>query len=277
MMYWLVIGFSFFPFTSFDSPMLAQDDREPRRRPVVSKAFCRIESKAKGRIEKPSSTFLPAVAPLGAMADRRLATPRSSRWSKASRGIETNGESFQLNSNLFTQALEEQTAGNYSKALEIYGALEPKTAAVWNNMAIAASHTDDALHAQLYRLRAQKNNTYGCPPLTIQILFFCLFSVFLIFVIQYRKKKKYVTICLLGLMSAISGIVTYQLYREQKKNYGLVMEDCPVYIGPDALYHISDQIKHGTKVLISGGYNEWKQITWNNKKGWIPNTVIEII
>lgn len=206
------------------------------------------------------------------------------------------------NKDLFKQGSGHLEAGNYAQALALYKQIEPKNGAVWNNMAIAAYHLNDTLHAQLYWLRAQKNTsvsntishnlafakltanttmleciTHFCNPIFIQILFFCLFSVFLIFVVRYSKQKKYVSVSILSISCLMSGALTYQLYQQQKNSYGLVMADSAVYIGPDTLYHVADQIQSGTKVLIDDDHAEWKHIAWNNKKGWMPSKDLETI
>lgn len=209
------------------------------------------------------------------------------------------------NKNLFDTAHHYYQDGDYQKALQTYQQISDKTSAVWNNMANAAYQSDDRLHAQLYWLRAQKNSSQAMAtlvyhnqevaqipstagyiqqlsvsftPLFFQILFFCLFSVFLIIVARYIRQKKYVLITMLSLISIASGTLTYQIYQEHNNKYGLIMTDSAiVYVGPGTFYHPLDKITQGTKVLVCEQKNGWEKVVWKNKTGWISTSDIEII
>lgn len=209
------------------------------------------------------------------------------------------------NKKLFDKAQQYYHNGDYQRALQTYEQIPAKNAAVWNNMANAAYNTGDSLHAQLYWLRAQKNSSGSiynlvrhnqtiahvpCNfsymqqlqasfyPLFFQILFFCLFSVFFIIVARYMRQKKYALLCILSILSMASGTVTYQIYREQKNKYGLIMPDlAAVYIGPETSYHPLGQIAQGTHVLLCDKKNGWAQVAWDKKIGWISTSDIEII
>ncbi len=209
------------------------------------------------------------------------------------------------NKKLFEKAQHYYQNGEYQRALQTYEQITDKNAAVWNNMANAAYNSGDTLHAQLYWLRAQKNSSLSihnlvkhnqrvahvpcnfsymqqfytsCSPLFFQILFFCLFSVFFIIVARYVRQKKYSLLCVVSILSMASGTVSYQIYREQKNNYGLIMPDlAAVYIGPETLYHPLGQIAQGTSVFICKKKNGWAQVAWDKKIGWVSTSDIEII
>lgn len=209
------------------------------------------------------------------------------------------------NKNLFDKAQQHYQGGDYQNALQIYQQICVKNAAVWNNMANAAYKMGDTLHAQLYWLRAQKNSSPSlratiqhnqdiaqiplissytqqlsglCSPLFFQILFFCLFSVFLINVARYIRQKKYGFLCGLSILCITSGTISYQIYREQKHTYGLIMADsATIYIGPETLYHPLEQIAQGTQVLICEKTNGWAKVAWDKKIGWVSTSDIEII
>jgi tetratricopeptide (TPR) repeat protein len=209
------------------------------------------------------------------------------------------------NKEFFNAANEQYEQGDYAQALNTYQQICPKNASVWNNMANAAYNINDHLNADLYWSRAEKNSTRAMmkkithnrsvaqlpftqsflhkiinffTPLGIQILFFCLFSVFFIFVARYLAQKKYGVMCLFSLLCITSGMLTHYTYRHQKNRYGLIIADQTIaHIGPGTMYHTLGQICQGTRVLVDKEKDEWKKITWENNTGWIPSTQIEII
>lgn len=209
------------------------------------------------------------------------------------------------NTELFIAANEQYEQGDYLQALNTYQQIHPKNAAVWNNMANAAYQTNDLIYANLYWFRAEKNSSGSIvkkiihnrsvaqlpfnhsvlqkiiiffTPLGIQILFFCLFSVFFIFVARYLAQKKYGRLALLSVLCIASGMLTNHAYRQQKNTFGLIIADQTIaHIGPGTMYHTVGHICQGTRVLVDSEKDEWKKVVWENNIGWIPNTQIEII
>lgn len=200
---------------------------------------------------------------------------------------------------LFLQANAQYAQKNYEKALKLYEKIPHKGAAVWYNMGNCAYKMADTVHAQLYWKRASKtgdsaiqadtihnldrisHNQLSAPilaPLAIQILFFCIFSVFLViscFLVR-RKKIMFLAACSLA-MGGIS-FLTYTTYRHITDTKALVMSsENYLYAGPDYDYHQLAPISGGSEVVVLKHADGWAKVSWHNQIGWIKSNAIEVI
>lgn len=139
---------------------------------------------------------------------------------------------------LFLQGNEYYKQKEYAKALSHYEKIPNKGAAVWHNMGNSAYKNGNTVHAQLYWKRATKQSEKQFPILIIQILFFCTFSVFLIFVRPLILKKKYRMLIACSLITLTTGLLAYNAYAEYSCKKGLTIDDNSIaYVGPDAGFH----------------------------------------
>lgn len=204
-------------------------------------------------------------------------------------------------SQIFTQANQQYENKNCAQALALYEQIPDKGAATWYNMGNCAYKLNDQIHALLYWKRAYKYGMsiirngvrqnikllsipYTSPsrpfattsPLLMQILFFCLFSIFLIvgyFLIQ-AKRWIFLAMSLSVLVSA--GRITYEVYSASAQ--ALVMYDnSALRAGPGTEYHQIQTIPAGTTVTLLKQKNGWAQISVDTTKGWIENKQIEKI
>ena len=187
-----------------------------------------------------------------------------------------------------------------AQALALYEQVPNKGAATWYNMGNCAYKLNDEIKALLYWKRAYK---YGnsliqndsiinikklpfeyaplslpystIPPLIMQILFFCIFGVFLIvgyFLIQ-AKRWVFLAMSLSVLVSV--GHITHQVYSAPAQ--ALIMQDTALYAGPDVGYHQIRTINAGTTVKLLKQNTQWSQIAVESARGWIENNHMEKI
>lgn len=185
-------------------------------------------------------------------------------------------------------------------ALALYEQISSKGAAIWYNMGNCAYKLNDEINALLYWKRAYKyGNTLikndssvnmkklpysftllphpsgTVPPLIMQILFFCIFGVFLIvgyFLIQ-AKRWIFLVMSLSVLVSI--GRITHHVYSASTQ--ALIMQDTALYAGPEVGYHQIRTISVGTPVKLLKQNTQWSQIAVESVRGWVENKNIEKI
>ncbi len=206
---------------------------------------------------------------------------------------------------LFLQANQCYSKQEYQNASQLYEKIPQKSAVIWYNLGNCAYKNGKELEALLYWKRAQKNgdsamrndSSYNCavvskklnitqsspplqniPPLPLQILFFCTFSVFLVFNRKLWRAKKFVSLAAVALLMIASGALTVASYRTHASVYALVMHDaCSMYAGPDSHYHEIAQIPQASELVIKEKKDGWCKISWSDYTGWIQNSNIEVI
>jgi len=115
-------------------------------------------------------------------------------------------------------------------------------------------------------------------PVVFQILFFCIFSVFLVSNRWLWRTKKFLLLALLSIGVIATGTVSYFSYAHAITTYGIIMsEEGMLYAGPNNGYHQLAPIAKGNVVVILADKKEWKKIRWNGQVGWIQNDKIEAI
>lgn len=206
----------------------------------------------------------------------------------------------QDSNDIFTKANMFYKKNECAQALAWYEQVPNKGAATWYNMGNCAYKLNDEIKALLYWKRAYK---YGnaliqkdsiinmkklsypfkplphpystIPPLIMQILFFCIFGVFLIvgyFLIQ-AKRWVFLAMSLSVLVSV--GHITHQVYSAPAQ--ALIMQDTALYAGPEAGYHQIRTISAGTTVKLLKQNTQWSQIAVESARGWIENNHMEKI
>lgn len=204
-------------------------------------------------------------------------------------------------SDLFAQAHNLYQKKECTQALALYDQIPHKGAATWYNMGNCAYKLNDQIHALLYWKRAyhfgnatiQKNSLENMKllsiphrdaatshaqtnPLLMQILFFCIFSVFLILGYFLVRTKRWVFLAMCFSVLVYAGYVTYQVSIAAKQ--ALVMHnDATLHAGPGPEFHQLGTLNAGTTVTILKQYPEWAQITFDGQRGWIENKQIEKI
>lgn len=206
----------------------------------------------------------------------------------------------QDSSDLFTHANSLYQKNECSQALALYEQIPSKGAGTWYNMGNCAYKLNDQIKALLYWKRAYKYGNsliqhesvtnmkklsipYGplphpystIPPLIMQILFFCIFGVFLIvgyFLIQ-AKRWIFLAMSLSVLVSA--GRITHKVYSASRQ--ALIMQDTALKAGPEVGYHQINIISAGTTVKLIKQNAEWSQISVGSMRGWVENKHVEKI
>ena len=206
---------------------------------------------------------------------------------------------------LFLQANQCYTKKEYQQAADLYNKIPTKSAAVWYNLGNCAYKNGNDLQALLYWKRAEKmgnqqikndsvynsgvvskklalhepsNFVHRLPVLPLQILFFCMISVFLVINRKLWRTKRLAMLLAIALLVIGSGALTFASYRMRTTHYALIMRDASlIYAGPDCQYHEITQIPPGNQVPIQGKKDGWSKVSWLDHTGWIQNTNIELI
>jgi tetratricopeptide (TPR) repeat protein len=207
---------------------------------------------------------------------------------------------------LFLQANQCYAKKDFKGAEHLYQKIPKKTAAIWYNLGNCAYKNGDELQALLYWQRAKKigNSTisndsgYNCdvvskklnlppssytlmpniPALPLQILFFCTFSVFLIFNRKLWNAKRFTLLVSLSILVMGAAAMTYASYRNSTNTYALIMHDeSTMYAGPDIGYHEVAKIPKGNRVKVLEQKNHWSKICWSGYTGWMQDEKIELI
>jgi tetratricopeptide (TPR) repeat protein len=206
----------------------------------------------------------------------------------------------QDSSELFTQANSLYQKNDCAAALKTYDLIPSKGAATWYNMGNCAYKLNDQIKALLYWKRAYKyGNTliqhesitnmkklsipYGplphpysnIPPLLMQILFFCIFGVFLIVGYFLIQAKRWIFLAMSFSVLVSAGRITHQVYSASQQ--ALIMQETAVYAGPQSEYHQIRTVNAGTTVKLLKQNSGWSQISVDSMRGWIEDTHIEKI
>jgi|ERR1700733_9407796 len=219
------------------------------------------------------------------------------------------------NQELLLQGNKYYMANSYDKALECYQKIGHKTPAVWYNMGNAELKKENVTTAILYWKRAQKDADWhlyqqceqqckhayatlnqkttqapeqllsvcqriilATPLLVIQILFFLLFSIFLIlnyYWLLHKKRIRFIacSVFLVGIIGITRCIIAYK-----KGTFGLIMNsDVVLYAGPNQQYHQKAVLPAGTSLRILQQKDDWAKVAWHTQSGWIMKTALAII
>lgn len=207
---------------------------------------------------------------------------------------------------LFLEANQCYARKDFDSALKLYDRIPQKGAATWYNMGNCAYKMGNNLQALLCWSRSEKNSNDAimhdsalnkaaaitklqhplaqtfpskyASPLLMQILFFCAFSVFLVIVRIFIRRKKIIALSLYGLFLFSIGFLTYAVYNQSHYNKALIMHnEAAIYAGPDSNYHQLATIPAGSPVVILVPTKDWTKIHWHKQVGWIANNDIEVI
>ncbi len=207
---------------------------------------------------------------------------------------------------IFLQANQCYAKKEFKEAENLYKKIPKKSAAVWYNLGNCAYKSGNDMQALLYWKRASKlgdktikaNSEYNTklvadklnislknpshlqnvPVLPLQILFFCLFSVFLFTNRKLWRTKRFIMLGVLGILVLSAGIITYASYRTNTSTFALAMSaENMAYVGPDVHYHQLAQIPLASEVKVLASEGSWVKIDWNGSIGWIENNKIEIL
>jgi len=185
-------------------------------------------------------------------------------------------------------------------ALKIYDQIASKGAATWYNMGNCAYMLNDHIHALLYWKRAYKyGNTLiqhesienmkklsfpyaplphpysNIPPGLMQILFFCIFGVFLIVGYFLIQAKRWIFLAMSFSVLVSAGRITHEVYSASQQ--ALIMQDTDIKAGPEAHYHQLKTVRAGTTVKLVKQKAEWSQILVDGMRGWVENKHLEKI
>jgi Bacterial SH3 domain len=186
------------------------------------------------------------------------------------------------------------------QALELYQQIPNKGAATWFNMGNCAYKLNDEIHALLYWKRAYKygntliqndsiinlkklpylyaplSHPYSTiPPLLMQILFFCIFGVFLIVGYFLIRAKRWIFLAMsLSVLVSVARI-THQVHSAPAQ--ALIMQEIAVHAGPGLEYHQIRTLSAGTTVTLVKQNADWSQIAVESARGWVENKHVEKI
>ena len=222
----------------------------------------------------------------------------------------------QTTQELFLQANTHYEHKEYQKALDIYKKIEPKGAATWYNMGNCAYKLADYTNALLFWQRSQANASskiyadsrinsthayrqlgavenstahpvgqkitdrimQSAPLLILQIIFFFLFSVFLISNYYFLRKKRYIFFLLGSLTLFSMSVATFAFYKNTRSPMALITQDnARMFVGPNQEYDQISAVPLGAQVKIITHKNSWNKIKYAAHEGWIPDTMIEHI
>ena len=206
----------------------------------------------------------------------------------------------QDSSELFTHANSLYQKNECVAALKAYDLIPSKGAGTWYNMGNCAYKLNDQIRALLYWKRAYKYGNaliqhqsianmktlsipYGplphpysnISPMLMQILFFCIFGVFLIVGYFLIQAKRWIFLAMSFSVLVSAGRITHKVYSASQQ--ALIMQETAVYAGPQAEYHQIRTIPAGTTVKLLKQNSGWSQISVDSVRGWIEDKHIEKI
>ncbi len=114
------------------------------------------------------------------------------------------------------------------------------------------------------------------PALIVQILFFLLFSVFLVigYILLHRKKHRLFIIAF-AIMSGLT-ITTYLI--SKRVQCACIMHDQTVVrAGPGNEYHALSTLAAGTRVAVIKSMRGWKKIGTADGDGWVEDMSLKEI
>lgn len=202
---------------------------------------------------------------------------------------------------LFTQANKQYQKNECAQALALYDQIPDKGAATWYNMGNCAYKLNDQVHALLYWKRAykygnheiQKNSLQNMKllslpyeplshpfantnPLIMQILFFCIFSVFLIVGYFLIHARRWIFLAMTVATLASVGRITYKVTALCPQAL-VMLDEISLRAGPGTEYHQLGSLSAGTTVQVIKHSQGWAQVTHNSTRGWIEDKMIERI
>lgn len=219
------------------------------------------------------------------------------------------------NQEFFLQAQQEYKQSHFENALSLYQKMPHKNAIVWYNMGNSLYQLGNDLDALLHWKRAYHygsgavvyesaanidhiQNKLGLTEsnkvqsfwkgiqkmikapsmLQLQILFFCIFSVFLFFGCRWYVKRNYFLLTSLFMMLVLVASTLGMRYRELSHTPALIMKDNSVLLaGPDLKYHELSILNAGACIEILEQRNGWCKVSSNNQNGWLQKKDIELI
>lgn len=204
-------------------------------------------------------------------------------------------------SHLFAQANSHYQKNECAQAIAQYEKIPHKGAATWYNMGNCAYKLNDQLKALLYWKRAykygnrhiQKESIANMKLLSIpyeplsnpyanisswimQILFFCIFSVFLIVGYFLVRTRQWVFLAMSFAVLVSAARITHRVYVANSQ--ALVMRnESAVRAGPGSEYHQLNVLSAGTTVQMVKHNQGWTQVSYHGTRGWIEDKEIEEI
>lgn len=199
---------------------------------------------------------------------------------------------------MFSHANAAYQKNEFAFALTEYEQIPDKGPAVWYNMGNCAFKLHDEIKAFLYWQRAyktadtdlKKNITANMARLTItraplsplpsprlmQILFFCIFGIFLIVGYFLIRARAWIFLALSVAVLVSAARITYHVAYISRA--AVVMSDnTPLRAGPGHEYHQLGTVGAGMMVTVLQQKHGWSQIIQDGTKGWIKNIQIEEI
>lgn len=204
----------------------------------------------------------------------------------------------QTTQELYAQANTAYQNNECASALKLYEQITSKGAATWYNMGNCAFKLNDQIKALLYWQRAykdahselKKNITTNMTRLTIthtgpiqqtsagtmQILFFCIFGIFLIVGYFLVRARRWIFLaCSIAVLVSVARI-TYHVSCSSRQA-SVMQDNSALRAGPGHEYHQLDTLAAGITVTLLKQRNGWMQIKSNGTKGWIEDKQIEQI
>lgn len=199
---------------------------------------------------------------------------------------------------IFVQANTAYQKNECLAALKLYDLIPQKGSVIWYNMGNCAYKLNDQIKALLYWKRAYKNAnrdmkqnivanvqkltlanaslTHPTSPLVMQILFFCIFGIFLIVAYFLIHARRWILLAMSISVLVSAGHITYKVCSTSVQ--ALVMYDeVALRAGPSIEYHQIDSISAGTTVIVLKQKDGWSQIATGSGKGWVDDKQIEKI
>lgn len=220
------------------------------------------------------------------------------------------------NKEFFFQAQKEYASHNFEKACSLFYKINPKTAVIWYNIAACYYHLGKDLDAltswqRAYRMgsgalvqesayyiaqlenklgstqspaiganvmRWVRTNVQALSLLLLQVLFFCIFSVFLFVVRTLSMRRSYFSMVFCSLpVLLLAGALSIK-YTEQSKRLAVVFENnTNLFVGPNSEFHAIATVNAGVCASIIQQQGSWCKIRCTDKEGWIEKKYIELV
>ncbi len=217
---------------------------------------------------------------------------------------------------IFLRANKSYHDGDFQQALVIYESIEKKGRAVWYNMGNCYYELADYSRALVCWKRAQRGaprkesveiegnmrralkklgkptderfvtRTYNLVTRStefgslffFQILFFIFwYSLFLVGLIRRFGFARFAVKSVGSLCVAILGVVVIVKTMEYGSFQAIVVEQTPLFVGPNERYQRIATLTHADRVVIAERAHEWCKVRTHDAVGWIPEKALEVI
>lgn len=209
--------------------------------------------------------------------------------------------SAQNSANLFAQANAQYQKNECTQALALYEQIPNKSGTIWFNMGNCTYKLKEPLKALLYWKRAYKHGNSelkqdsednmkllgidykplphkyaNTAPLLMQILFFCIFGVFLIVGYFLIRARYWVFLAMSFSVLVSAARITYLVYSAPQQ--ALIMHDnAAIRAGPGTEYHLIKEVPAGTTITVIQKVPGWAKVSHSATQGWIEDRQIENI